>query len=62
MRTLGSVLVLAILWIISLLPASVFAQANLPVTRNGVTHLEREVSPFNRMLKGITLVLAPVKV
>jgi|SRR5882762_4547551 len=31
------------------------------ITRNGVTHLEREVSLFNRMLKGITLVLAPVK-
>lgn len=31
------------------------------ITRNGERHLEREVSLFNRMLKGITLVLAPVK-
>jgi PadR family transcriptional regulator, regulatory protein PadR len=31
------------------------------ITRMGEKHLEREVSLFNRMLKGITLVLAPVK-
>ena len=31
------------------------------ITRTGEKHLEREVSLFNRMLKGITLVLAPVK-
>ena len=31
------------------------------ITRSGVRHLEREVSLFNRMLKGIALVLAPVK-
>jgi transcriptional regulator len=31
------------------------------ITRMGEKHLEREASLFNRMLKGITLVLAPVK-
>jgi PadR family transcriptional regulator PadR len=31
------------------------------ITRIGEKHLEREVSLFNRMLKGITLVLAPIK-
>lgn len=31
------------------------------ITRNGERHLEREVSLFNRMLKGIALVLAPAK-
>jgi PadR family transcriptional regulator PadR len=30
-------------------------------TRNGEKHLEREVSLFKRMLKGIALVLAPAK-
>ncbi len=31
------------------------------ITRMGEKHLERETSLFNRMLKGIALVLAPVK-
>jgi PadR family transcriptional regulator, regulatory protein PadR len=31
------------------------------ITRSGERHLEHEVSLFNRMLKGIALVLAPVK-
>ncbi len=31
------------------------------ITRIGEKHLEHEVSLFNRMLKGISLVLAPVK-
>jgi len=31
------------------------------ITRSGVRHMEREVSLFNRMLKGITLVLMPAK-
>ena len=31
------------------------------ITRTGVVYLEREVSLFNRMLKGVALVLAPVK-
>jgi transcriptional regulator len=31
------------------------------ITRKGVLHMEREVSLFNQMLKGIALVLAPVK-
>ena len=31
------------------------------ITRTGVRHLEREISLFNRMLKGIALVLAPAK-
>src|SRR5438445_752048 len=31
------------------------------ITRSGVQHLEREVSLFNRMLKGIALVLAPAE-
>ena len=31
------------------------------ITRNGEKHLEREVSLFKRMLKGIALVLAPAK-
>jgi PadR family transcriptional regulator, regulatory protein PadR len=31
------------------------------ITRNGVKHLEHEVTLFNRMLKGIALVLAPAK-
>ena len=31
------------------------------ITRMGVAHLERELSLFNRMLKGINLVLSPAK-
>src|SRR5579862_6039557 len=31
------------------------------LTPNGAKHLEREVSSFERMLEGITRVLAPVK-
>lgn len=31
------------------------------ITRSGVRHMEREVSLFHRMLKGIALVLAPAK-
>jgi PadR family transcriptional regulator PadR len=31
------------------------------ITANGVKHLEREVSRFERMLQGIALVLAPAK-
>jgi len=31
------------------------------ITRSGAKHLEREVSMFNRMLRGIALVLAPAK-
>lgn len=31
------------------------------ITPAGVTHLEREVSSFEQMLKGITLVLSPAK-
>jgi PadR family transcriptional regulator, regulatory protein PadR len=31
------------------------------ITRTGIVHLEREVSLFNRMLRGIVLVLAPAK-
>lgn len=31
------------------------------ITRKGELHLERELSLFKRMLKGITLVLAPAK-
>ena len=30
-------------------------------TRNGSTHMEREVLLFNGMLKGVTLILAPAK-
>ncbi len=31
------------------------------ITKTGIVHLEREVSMFNRMLKGVALVLAPAK-
>src|SRR3954470_15595886 len=31
------------------------------ITRKGVLHMKREVSLFKQMLKGIALVLAPVK-
>jgi PadR family transcriptional regulator len=31
------------------------------ITPAGVKHLEREISSFERMLKGITLVLSPAK-
>jgi transcriptional regulator len=31
------------------------------ITPSGVKHLEREVSRFNQMLEGITLVLSPAK-
>lgn len=34
-------------------------RSNLQVDGNGGKHLEREVSSFERMLKGITQVLAP---
>ena len=31
------------------------------ITRAGMKHLEREISSFERMLEGITLVLSPAK-
>jgi transcriptional regulator len=31
------------------------------ITRGGIRHLEREISSFERMLEGISLVLAPAK-
>ncbi len=31
------------------------------ITPKGIKHLEKEVSAFDQMLKGISLVLAPVK-
>jgi PadR family transcriptional regulator PadR len=31
------------------------------ITPSGIKHLEREVSSFERMLEGITLVLSPAK-
>jgi transcriptional regulator len=31
------------------------------LTARGATHLEREISKFERMLEGVSLVLAPVK-
>lgn len=31
------------------------------ITRSGIRHLEREIAGFERMLKGISLILAPAK-